>query len=149
MALSCCPLHLIKQNCFLWVLFWYMFTWTGWTGFTSLFSCETRWLFYCVPWLSVIIPRCYEDVHVNSFFPHKAKLWNTLPEECLTLTCDLNDLTDTFQLCVLAKNFPVCFSSFSSSFSCKSMPFSGCSALHGVNPCKLTTSYQTWWSIKI
>ena len=112
MALSCCPLHLIKQNCFLWVLFWYMFTWTGWTGFTSLFSFETRWLFYCVPWLSVIIPRCYEDVHVNSFFPHKAKLWNTLSEECLTLTCDLNDLTDTFQLCVHVKTFLYAFHLF-------------------------------------
>ena len=24
--------------------------------------------------LSIIIPRCYKDVYVNSFFPHKARL---------------------------------------------------------------------------
>ena len=28
---------------------------------------------------SVTIPRCYEDVYVNSFFPRTAKLSNSLP----------------------------------------------------------------------
>ena len=28
---------------------------------------------------SVTIPRCYKGVYVNSFFPHTAKLWNSLP----------------------------------------------------------------------
>ena len=27
---------------------------------------------------SVIIPRCYKDIYANSFFPHTAKLWNSL-----------------------------------------------------------------------
>ena len=39
---------------------------------------------------SVTIPRCYKDVYVNSFFPHTAKLWNSLPIECFPLTYDLS-----------------------------------------------------------
>ena len=39
---------------------------------------------------SVTIPRCYKDVHVNSFFPRTAKLWNSLPIECFPLTYDLS-----------------------------------------------------------
>ena len=39
---------------------------------------------------SVTIPRCYKDVYVNSFFPHTARLWNSLPIECFPLTYDLN-----------------------------------------------------------
>ena len=39
---------------------------------------------------SVTIPRCYKDVYVNSFFSHTAKLWNTLPIECFSLTYDLS-----------------------------------------------------------
>ena len=35
---------------------------------------------------SVTIPRCYKDVHVNSFFPQTAKLWNYLLIECFPLT---------------------------------------------------------------
>ena len=31
---------------------------------------------------SVTIPRCYKDVYVNSFFPCRARLWNSLPIEC-------------------------------------------------------------------
>ena len=38
---------------------------------------------------SVTIPRCHMDVYVNSFFPHTAKLWNSLPIECFPLTYDL------------------------------------------------------------
>ena len=33
-------------------------------------------------YFSATIPRCYEDVYVNSFFPCIARLWNTLPIEC-------------------------------------------------------------------
>ena len=36
------------------------------------------------------IPRSYNDVYVNSFFPCTAKLWNSLPIECFPLTYDLN-----------------------------------------------------------
>ena len=34
---------------------------------------------------SVIIPRCYKDVNVNSFFLRIARLWNSLPIECFPL----------------------------------------------------------------
>ena len=39
---------------------------------------------------SVTIPRCYKDACVNSFFPHRAKLWNSLPIKCFPVTFDLN-----------------------------------------------------------
>ena len=35
---------------------------------------------------SVTIPRCYRDVYVNNFFPHKAKLRNSLPLEYFPLS---------------------------------------------------------------
>ena len=35
---------------------------------------------------SVTIPRCYKDVYVNSFFPCRATIWNSLPIECIPLT---------------------------------------------------------------
>ena len=41
---------------------------------------------------SVIIPRCYQDVYVNSFFSGIARLWNSLAIECFPLTYDLNGL---------------------------------------------------------
>ena len=50
--------------------------------------------------ISVTIPRCYKDVYVNSFFPRIAKLWNSLPIECFSLTMILvalsPELTDIF-----------------------------------------------------
>ena len=39
---------------------------------------------------SVSILRGYKDVYVNSFFPHIARHWNSLPIECFPLTYDLN-----------------------------------------------------------
>ena len=39
---------------------------------------------------SVTIPRCYKDNYVNSFFRRTARLWNSLPIECLPLTYDLS-----------------------------------------------------------
>ena len=39
---------------------------------------------------SAIIPRCYKDVYVDSFFPHTARLWNSLPIECFPLTYELS-----------------------------------------------------------
>ena len=41
-------------------------------------------------YFSVIIPRCYKDVYVNSFFPRTARLWNSLPIECFLFTYNLN-----------------------------------------------------------
>ena len=40
---------------------------------------------------SVTIPNCYKDIYVNSFFPCRARLWNSLPIECFPLTHDLSD----------------------------------------------------------
>ena len=37
---------------------------------------------------SATIPKCYKDVHVNGFFPHTARLWNSLPLECFPLAYD-------------------------------------------------------------
>ena len=39
---------------------------------------------------SITIPRCYKDVYVSSFFPRMARVWNSLPIECLPLTYDLS-----------------------------------------------------------
>ena len=44
---------------------------------------------------SFTIPRCYKDVYVNSFFPHTARLWNSLPIKCFPLTCNLNGFKST------------------------------------------------------
>ena len=35
---------------------------------------------------SVIIPRCYKNVYVNSFFSLTARIWKYLPVECFPLT---------------------------------------------------------------
>ena len=40
---------------------------------------------------SVTIPRCHKDLYVNSFFPRAARLWNSVPIECFSLTYDLSD----------------------------------------------------------
>ena len=88
---------------------------------------------------SVAIPRCYKDVYVNSFFPRTAKLWNSLPIECFPLTYDLSGFKSRINRHLLTVGSfetdflePVIF--FVLFFSCNSMPRSGCSALHGVNP---------------
>ena len=62
---------------------------------------------------SAIIPRCYKDVYVNSFFPRTARLWNPLPIECCTLNYDLNGLELTPVNCrFFLKTFTVCFNLF-------------------------------------
>ena len=47
---------------------------------------------------SVNIPRCYNDVYVNSLFPCTARPWNSLLVECfpLTLVALSLELTDSF-----------------------------------------------------
>ena len=42
--------------------------------------------------ISVIIPRCYKDVYINSSFPRTARLWNSLHIDYFPLTYDLNGL---------------------------------------------------------
>ena len=39
---------------------------------------------------SVTVPRCFKNAYVNSFFPCKARFWNSLLIECFPLTYDLN-----------------------------------------------------------
>ena len=39
---------------------------------------------------SVAIPRCYKDAYVNSFFPRRARFWNSLSKECFPLNYVLN-----------------------------------------------------------
>ena len=41
---------------------------------------------------SVISPRCYKDIYVNSFFPRIARLWNCLPIKCFPLIYNLSGL---------------------------------------------------------
>ena len=40
--------------------------------------------------MTVTIPRCYKDVYNNSFFPRKARPWNSLLIEYFPLTYDLS-----------------------------------------------------------
>ena len=83
---------------------------------------------------SVTIPRCYKDVYVNSFFPHTARLWNSLPIECFPLTYDLSGFKSRINRYLLTvprfflNKFPVCFNLFV-------LPFlvTPCLELHGVN----------------
>ena len=75
------------------LFFWY------YLGRCSSELAELVWLPYCqgrsTPYsdrlhdFSVTIPRCY-NVYVSSFFPHTAKLWNSLLIECFPLTYVLN-----------------------------------------------------------
>ena len=42
---------------------------------------------------SVTISRCYKDVYVNGFFPRTARVWNSLPIECVVaLSLELTDI---------------------------------------------------------
>ena len=54
------------------------------TELVSLPYSQGRFTHYSDRWhdFSVTIPRC--------FFPHTARLWNSLPIECFPLTYDLN-----------------------------------------------------------
>ena len=40
--------------------------------------------------ISVTVPRFYKDIYLNSFFPRKVRLWNSLPIEWFPLTYDLS-----------------------------------------------------------
>ena len=56
---------------------------------------------------SVTIPRIYKDIYVNSFFPHTARLWNSLPIEWFPLTYDLSSFKSTI---ICKKYFRTCTS---------------------------------------
>ena len=42
---------------------------------------------------SVIIPKSYKDIYVNSFFPSRAR--NSIPGECFSLIYDLNSFNSS------------------------------------------------------
>ena len=81
----------------------------------------------------VTISRYYKDVYVNNFFPHTARLWNSLPIECFPLTNDLNGFKSginrhlltvgSFWTGFLYASVFLCF------FSCDFMPCKGCFSL--------------------
>ena len=88
---------------------------------------------------SVTIPRCYKDAYLNSSFPRKARVWNSLPIECFPLTYKLNCLKSRinihlFTMYLLCKEISCMLQLFCASYSCNSMPCNGCSASHRVNP---------------
>ena len=62
------------------------------------------------------IPGCYKDAYVKSFFPHTARLWNSLPIECFPLTDDLSGCKSRINRYLLTRffviRFPVCFNLF-------------------------------------
>ena len=82
-----------------------MFCRTGSTGSTS-FSVEdgrSTCYFDRLHDFSVTIPRCYKDVYVNSFFPHTARLLNSLPIEFFPLTYDLSAFKSRINRYLLTK----------------------------------------------
>ena len=88
---------------------------------------------------SVTIPICYKNVYVNRFFPCTVRLLNSLPIECFLLTYNLNGFKSrinrhllTLGSLFLSKDISSMHKCFCASFSCNSMPCSGCSALVGV-----------------
>ena len=77
---------------------------------------------------SVTIPRCYKDVYVNSFFPRTAKLWNSLPIECFSLTYDLSGFKSRINRHVLTVG------SFETDLFCASFLVTPCLVV-AVQPC--------------
>ena len=90
--------------------------------------------------LSLLSPfiDVYKNVYVSSFFLCTVRLWSSLPIEYFPLTYDLNGFK-----CRINRR-PLTVGSFETDFlyalillyffSCNSMSFSDCSALHWVNP---------------
>ena len=66
--------------------------------------------------VSVIIPKFNKDVYVNSFFPHTARLWNSLTIQWFSLTYDLNGfksrIKTSFNCKFFLNRFPVFFNYF-------------------------------------
>ena len=61
------------------------------------------------------IPICYEDFHVNSFFPRTARLLNSLPIECFPLTHNLSGFksrSNRHLIRFFLNWFPVCSNLF-------------------------------------
>ena len=81
---------------------------------------------------SATIPRCHNNVYVNSFLPRKTKTLKFSDCRVFPLTYDLNGLNSRikrhFFFGLFLNGFAI---SFYSSFSYNFMPRSGYSALHG------------------
>ena len=58
--------------------------WLNWLYFLILDGGLLVILIDCLIFY-VIIPTCYKDAYVNSFFPFTAILWNSLPRKCFPL----------------------------------------------------------------
>ena len=54
---------------------------------------------------SVTILRCYKNVNVNSFFPCTARLWNSLPMKCFSLTYNLSGFKSRIKTPIKSKFF--------------------------------------------
>ena len=63
-----------------------MFIWIGWIDSTSLFSWEV--LIDCMIF-QIPFSKVPKDFYVDNFFPRTARLWNSLPTECLPLKYNL------------------------------------------------------------
>ena len=58
----------------------------------------------------VTIPRCCKDVYINSFFPHRDRIWNYMIAECFPLTYDLTGFKSrVLSLSFFLNDFPICF----------------------------------------
>ena len=110
-----------------------MFFRTGSTGSTSFSQRRSTCYSDRLHDFYVTTPRCY----ANSFFPHTASLWNSLPIECFCMTYNLNRFKSRINKYLLTivslYRYFLYALIFRASFSCNSMPCSGCPALHRVN----------------
>ena len=64
----------------------------NWFYFLILVAVPLVILIGCIVFLSPFVDRCCKDVYVNSFFPCTARLQNSFPAECFSLTYDLNGI---------------------------------------------------------
>ena len=110
-----------------------MFIQTGWTDPIPLFLWKVHTLFWLIAWFSVTIPRCYKYDYGKSFFSRIAKLSNSLPAECFTLTFALNGFKFRVNGHLLVPSKQVSFILLIFFFSCSTMQCSGCSLLHGLH----------------
>ena len=118
-----------------------MFIWTGWTVSCSDSCGRLACYFVRLHDFSVTLSRCYQEIYVNSFFPHTARLLNCLSTQFFPQTFDLNSHKSKHKrhLCLgsLQAAFLFSFNRFFSFLTCI-----GSLALHWVNP------KWDWWRSK-
>ena len=66
----------------------------------------------------VTIPTCYKDAYANSFFPCRARLWNSLPIELFSLTYYLNGFRSKINRHLLVVAFSQTVSLYALIFLC-------------------------------